>query len=164
MNRAKAHVLQLLADANNFYTISYTDDKSVETSSYQDLLITCTQRVVGCGMSKFENAQPGDIVLVKAACGKGTSHADVFCVGVLGKPVGECHAWRDKGGKVWKYNFEFTPLTRITDRDPNDIFLQRCTQAGVPRPNNIYNPLFANKENLLPFLNYMVEHDHLRLI
>jgi hypothetical protein len=148
-----------LDSAKKFYTVTYTDEHSAGGSSYNDLLITCAQGVVGCGSKRFGKAEMGDVVLVQASHGKGKAQRKVFCIGILGGEVSECHEWFSKGGEIWPYNYEFLPVTPIITRDEafTSEFVLACEKTSV-KPTCIFNSRFASEKSLKPVLTYMFEH------
>ena len=149
-----------LKSAKKYYTVTYTDEHSSGGSSYNDLLITCAQGVVGCGSKRFGKAEMGDVVLVQASYGRGKAQRKVFCIGILGDELPECHEWFSKGGEIWPYNYKFVPITPIITRDEtfmSEIALA-CEKTGV-KPTCIFNSRFASEKSLRPLLMYMFAND-----
>jgi hypothetical protein len=154
-----------LDSAKKFYTVTYTNEHSAGKSSYNDLLITCAQGVVGCGNKRFGKAEMGDVVLVQASHGKGKAQRKVFCIGILGGQIPECHEWFSKGGEIWPYNYEFLPITPIITRD--EAFMSEiglaCEKTGV-KHTCIFNSRFASEKSLKPLLTYMFKNDKIAML
>lgn len=161
---ANERVLGMITSATKFFTVTYTDEYSAGGSSYMDLTITHSDRVVGCGNKRFGTAENGDIALVKASYGKGKKKRDVFCIGVIGKSIPSCHKWFERGGHIWPFNYYFTPITPIIERESiNADVVRTCEKTGVKK-TCIFNSRFASEKSLKPLLTYMIRNDSIPLM
>lgn len=135
--------------------VRYKDAFSAKGSSYKDLLIGVTHRVVGCNSKVFGASNPGDYVIVVANDGPRI----FFTIGRLAERLYDCHLWADEGGHVWEHNFIYTPL--LADPTPQEITpelkskIEDLCTAHLVDPAHLFHSRFCGKR-YIPVLHDLI--------
>jgi hypothetical protein len=109
--------------------VTYKDEFSIDGSSYNDLLVSIEQKVVGCGSSVFGASKKGDIVIICANKGK----EKYFTIGVLDRRLTSCSEWHIRGGREWEHNFTWIQLCPLIKKDLyfDHDFVEICNKHGL---------------------------------
>ena len=121
----------------NLKCVTYTDERSIGGSSYQDLMLGLDHKILGSNTNLFVN----DVVLLTATKAK---HRYVMVVR-LEERVPDCTLWLDHGGNHWLHNFRFQPLTGLQQVD--EAFRSSMKEFGIKHglnPNNLLNSRFCS--------------------
>lgn len=123
--------------AANLKCVTYTDENSVNGSSFQDLMLGLEHKILGCNTNLFMN----DMVLLTA-----TKDKKRYVVVVrLEERLVDCTLWLDHGGKHWLHNFRFQALTGLQQVD--EPFRLAMKEFGIKHglnPNNLLNSRFCS--------------------
>lgn len=123
--------------------ISYKNSRSAVGDSVADMSIGRTQKRVGCSSVTLKNASPNDIVIINAE----TKAGRLFHIGVLTKRSDDFTTWLDHGGEIWKYNWEYDPITQ-------DMPVRQCidmlVEMGLTKTaaNNLFNARLCKQTGL----------------
>ena len=90
--------------------VTYTDDLSLEGNAYNDLKTGLQAKTVASNSRHLSNTKAGDIVMIRSS-----NH---ITFGIIQEQVGTSDAWSRHGGKSWKYNFRYLPITDILKMSP----------------------------------------------
>ena len=129
----KAKMLSLetyLTSAKKLRCVTYKDEFSIDSSSYNDLVLGMEKRMVACNSTPFANLDKGDIVVVTANKGK----ARFFYIGLIGERHGQTALWKENGGShIWNYSFECTPITPICEEtaEVKAIIKKTCEEHDI---------------------------------
>ena len=120
-------------------------DETGRQNAVQDLLIGVEHRTVGCNSKVFGSSKPGDIVIITAK--------NRVIIGVLTQQLESCTLWKDKGGLLWEYNFEYKPLSDVVvvDEEFKRKKIEICTRNNV-KPEHLFHSRFCGiryKETLI---------------
>jgi len=109
--------------------VAYSDKFSINNSSFEDLKLGHEYTTVGCNSSVFGASVPGDFVIITAKS-KGER---IAVLGVLVEKVDDCLLWQNRGGKQWKYNFKYQPLTDIFKIEQHifDFLDKECIEKDI---------------------------------
>jgi len=119
--------------------LSYTDERSANGNSYADMSLGRTHKMVGCNSDILDRCSAGDLVIVTAQRPTGR----VFHIGILKKKVDVYMLWAEHGGEVWKYNWDYDPVTPDMDVHQTRLAL---IESGVARTQayNLFNMRFCS--------------------
>lgn len=128
--------IALAVETVKILCITYTDERSAQGSSLEDMRLGIQNNVIGTNMSHFGSANKGDIAIVTATDERGKR---VFMIGILGDALPSCDVWAAAGGELWKHNRVFTPITDIIQMETiKKEWQEMCTVYAV-NPHNIFN-------------------------
>jgi len=148
----------IILNAKKMFVVRYKDAFSAGLCSFNDLMISVNHHIIGCGSQQFGKASPGDLALLVANRNQ-NEHDRVFCVGIIGEPRAKEHSteWFENGGRLWDYNFHFTPITGVKSyyewRKTMDSV---CDDKGANK-KNILHSRFGSSKCLKPFLLGMMD-------
>lgn len=121
--------------------VSYTDNNSIGSSAYEDLLLGHKHSVVSCNAAAFGSSNPGDRVIIVAPNGK----QRYAVLGRIQERLFECTLWLDKGGMLWNHNYIYEPLTELFEITPE---IKRILEASGDRhrlnERNFFHPRFCS--------------------
>ena len=133
----------------------YADHPSIDVDSWADHELGRRHNIFGSNNPNNQNLKPGDMSVV-VAYSRVRKNWIVQLVRIEER-LYICTLWEDNGGRSWKYNYRFTPLSNpfiVSKDNKNDEFIRLCKKYDLEWHACLNSRIHGFRNRFLPVLKH----------